>query len=336
MTPTGSWPMTSPGRTGYSPLRMCTSVPQIVVSVTRMTPRRTRLAAAGPPRRGCRRDRGTRPRASSRSPALLVGGLSVSVHCGPLSFGSTLGGTGRARCGQPAAQPVVIVCGDGVAAKGQRSPRTGTLAGTGRRVDRRVVGLVDKGRTALVGRDAPSILLVRHRKEADRWHRPVRRAGRSSRRPSSTITRSCIAALDSIHKAAEELADLPADRKSNSIAKVLSWVDETLKPHWPWKSRGSARTRYAGPDHVGHSAGSVRSPTDRRSGEPGQSTSIGTRRVVTHAKRRRSCSGASLGLETLLRADLEREAALPDPVRLAQRGGTDGHRNGAIDASTAG
>ena len=37
MTPTGSWPMTSPGRTGYSPLRMWTSVPQIVVVVTRMT-----------------------------------------------------------------------------------------------------------------------------------------------------------------------------------------------------------------------------------------------------------------------------------------------------------
>ena len=37
MTPTGSWPMTSPGRTGYSPLTMWMSVPQIVVRVTRMT-----------------------------------------------------------------------------------------------------------------------------------------------------------------------------------------------------------------------------------------------------------------------------------------------------------
>src|SRR6476659_3553076 len=37
MTPTGSWPMISPGRTGYSPLRMWMSVPQIVVVVTRTT-----------------------------------------------------------------------------------------------------------------------------------------------------------------------------------------------------------------------------------------------------------------------------------------------------------
>ena len=35
MTPTGSWPMILPGSTGYSPRRMCTSVPQIVVIVTR-------------------------------------------------------------------------------------------------------------------------------------------------------------------------------------------------------------------------------------------------------------------------------------------------------------
>ena len=37
MTPTGSWPMMRPGLTGYSPLTMWTSVPQIVVSVTRIT-----------------------------------------------------------------------------------------------------------------------------------------------------------------------------------------------------------------------------------------------------------------------------------------------------------
>ena len=36
MTPTGSWPRIRPGRTGYSPLTMWTSVPQIVVRVTRI------------------------------------------------------------------------------------------------------------------------------------------------------------------------------------------------------------------------------------------------------------------------------------------------------------
>lgn len=37
MTPTGSCPITSPGRTGYSPLTICRSVPQIVVVVTRIS-----------------------------------------------------------------------------------------------------------------------------------------------------------------------------------------------------------------------------------------------------------------------------------------------------------
>ena len=35
ITPTGSWPMVRPCATGYSPLRICTSVPQMVVVVTR-------------------------------------------------------------------------------------------------------------------------------------------------------------------------------------------------------------------------------------------------------------------------------------------------------------
>src|SRR4029079_18678858 len=37
MTPTGSWPTVRPSFTGYSPFRMWTSVPQIVVSVTRIS-----------------------------------------------------------------------------------------------------------------------------------------------------------------------------------------------------------------------------------------------------------------------------------------------------------
>src|SRR5690606_25120490 len=36
ITPTGSWPTVSPGATGYSPLRICTSVPQMVVVVMRI------------------------------------------------------------------------------------------------------------------------------------------------------------------------------------------------------------------------------------------------------------------------------------------------------------
>ena len=47
MTPTGSWPMIRPGRTGYSPLRMWMSVPQIVVVVTRMTASPTPARGSG-------------------------------------------------------------------------------------------------------------------------------------------------------------------------------------------------------------------------------------------------------------------------------------------------
>lgn len=42
MMPTGSWPMVRPLATGYSPLRMCTSVPQMVVVVMRIS------ASSGP------------------------------------------------------------------------------------------------------------------------------------------------------------------------------------------------------------------------------------------------------------------------------------------------
>ena len=67
MTPTGSWPTIRPGATGYSPRRMCTSVPQIVVIVTRT------IASVGPHSgigRSCSMIRSaprTPPLASSRS-----------------------------------------------------------------------------------------------------------------------------------------------------------------------------------------------------------------------------------------------------------------------------
>src|SRR5262249_15860188 len=44
MTPTGSWPTVSPRATGYSPFRIWTSVPQIVVVVTLIS------ASVGPTR----------------------------------------------------------------------------------------------------------------------------------------------------------------------------------------------------------------------------------------------------------------------------------------------
>ena len=60
MTPTGSWPI-SPGRTGYSPFTMWTSVLQMVVVVSADgRPRLGRHADEGPARHGCRPDGGHR------------------------------------------------------------------------------------------------------------------------------------------------------------------------------------------------------------------------------------------------------------------------------------
>ena len=47
MTPTGSCPRIRPGLTGYSPRTMCTSVPQMVVVVMRMTASPTRGIGLG-------------------------------------------------------------------------------------------------------------------------------------------------------------------------------------------------------------------------------------------------------------------------------------------------
>lgn len=47
MIPTGSWPTVRPRATGYSPLRMWTSVPQIVVVVTRISASLGPMSGAG-------------------------------------------------------------------------------------------------------------------------------------------------------------------------------------------------------------------------------------------------------------------------------------------------
>ena len=64
MTPTGSCPRISPGLTGYSPRTMCTSVPQMVVAVIRMTASPALARASGPPPAAHHRFPETRPLAS--------------------------------------------------------------------------------------------------------------------------------------------------------------------------------------------------------------------------------------------------------------------------------
>jgi iron-sulfur cluster repair protein YtfE (RIC family) len=126
-----------------------------------------------------------------------------------------------------------------------------------------------------------------------------------------------VAALDGIHKAAEELAGLPADRKANSIAKVLSWVDETLKPHLAWEeswlcpeidtlAQTTWVTRLVRFDH--------RQIAD-------QANRVKAHQWLDHGPSREAEAelfGDLLGLETLLRADLEREEQFLIPLLAAE------------------
>ena len=116
-----------------------------------------------------------------------------------------------------------------------------------------------------------------------------------------------LAALDGIHRLAEELAGLPADRKAKSIAKVLSWVDETLKPHLAWeetwlcpeidtRAQTTWVTRLVRFDHRQIADQANRVEAHRSHLDDGSSREAEA-----------GLFGDLLGLETLLRADLERE-----------------------------
>ena len=198
-------------------------------------------------------------------------------HGGPL-FWVTLGGTGRAPCGQPAAHQSLWCAGT------MCRPRAKGHAGPGHWLG--TVGAQSGGaaRHWLVGVCHPSSS-VRYRKgPTDTSTSTLSR--QRSRRPSRR-SRGAGGRAGCIHKAAEELAGLPADRKANSIAKVLSWVDETLKPHLAWEESWlcpeidtRAQTTWV--------TRLVRLITDRSlSGEPGEGTPVAPT-MGLHAKRRQS------------------------------------------------
>ncbi len=116
-----------------------------------------------------------------------------------------------------------------------------------------------------------------------------------------------IAGIDRIHDLAGDLSGLSADRRSSAIAKVLCWVDETLKPHMAWEEswlfpqiddRAHSRwvTRLLRFDHLQIAHQSERLRTYRWHVGHGQS-----RETVVQV------SGDLIGLETLLRANLELE-----------------------------
>ncbi len=47
--------------------------------------------------------------------------------------------------------------------------------------------------------------------------------------------REILAGIDRMHEVADDLATIPADRKSASVGKVLQWIEDSLKPHMVWE-----------------------------------------------------------------------------------------------------
>ena len=116
-----------------------------------------------------------------------------------------------------------------------------------------------------------------------------------------------VAGIDHIHGLAEELTGLPADRTSASIAKVLRWVDETLKPQIAWEESWL----FPQIDDRAHTPWVIRLVRFDHLQIAHQSDRLRTDQLpLGHAPSRETVMRVScdlLSLETLLRANLERE-----------------------------
>lgn len=119
--------------------------------------------------------------------------------------------------------------------------------------------------------------------------------------------RELVVGIDHIHEIATELATLPADRKAQSVAKVLRWVDGVLKPHMAWEESWlcpQIEDRALTPwvmslvrfDHrqITHQADRLRTHQSNLDHGPSRESIM-------------EVLGDLLGLETLLLASLERE-----------------------------
>ena len=114
------------------------------------------------------------------------------------------------------------------------------------------------------------------------------------------------AGIGRIHDLGGELATMPVDQRAASIHNVLHWVEADLKPHMAWeehwlfplidhRARTSWATRYARFDHQ-----QIAAQAERLHAHAAAGSHFPSRDAVTLI--------ADLsGLETLLRATVERE-----------------------------
>lgn len=123
-----------------------------------------------------------------------------------------------------------------------------------------------------------------------------------------------IGGIDLIHAVACELPTLPTPSRAARIARILQWVDATLRPHMAWEETwlfptidDRAQTRWATHlvrfDHrqIAQQADRLRTHRTRLEHDPSGDTISDVRCDL-------------FGLEALLRANLEREEAFLLPL----------------------
>jgi iron-sulfur cluster repair protein YtfE (RIC family) len=121
------------------------------------------------------------------------------------------------------------------------------------------------------------------------------------------------AGMDRLHALGEALATMPVDQQAAGVRRVLQWVDADLRPHMAWEES------WLFPE-IDARAGSQSATSFVRLDH--EQISAQADRVQSHATRgndARSHETASLiadlsGLETLLRANVEREERLILPM----------------------
>ena len=165
----------------------------------------------------------------------------------------------------------------------------------------------ERGRTALVGRMYPA----HPRAETSQGGRQMTSTSTQARETISAfvdITRRAggCARLGSTRLPRSSTAFQPTGRRAVS-PKCSAWVDETLMPHMAWEESWLVREIHTPAQTTWiHAVRPVRPSTDRPSGEAIAGTPVPSRpRSLTRGQG--ELFEDLLGLETLLRADLERE-----------------------------
>jgi ABC-type uncharacterized transport system ATPase component len=118
--------------------------------------------------------------------------------------------------------------------------------------------------------------------------------------------------IDRIHALSKSLSTLPVDQRAAGVRRVLQWIDADLRPHLAWEeswlipqidaqTRSHWATRFVRLDHQQIAAQALRLRSHSVRGASGSQQTV-------------SLIADLSGLETLLRANVEREERLILPL----------------------